>query len=313
MRLVVITGPTACGKTRLAAELAHRLRTTVLSADSRQVYRGLDIGTGKDLDEFQRFTPPVPVRLVDLADPAETYSLFRYKQDFHHALLDLSHETEIARGTRPLVVCGGTGLYLEAILRDFRLANVPEDPELRERLMKRDLDGLISELGSLDPGRRAGTDVLSKKRVVRALEIAYASREGPVDVSPPLPRPLEYLAFVVQVERRIQRERIDARLHARLDSGLVEEVAHLVKSGLTPARLDMLGMEYREIARFLRGEVTRDEMVTLLATAIHQLAKRQDTYFRGMARRGIPLVPISPDGLGSVLAALDSARFNPVG
>lgn len=313
MRLVVITGPTACGKTRLAAGIAHRLGSSVLSADSRQVYRGLDIGTGKDLDEFARFTPPVPVRLVDLADPGELYSLYRYKQDFHQVLLDEARDPAVADGSRPLVVCGGTGLYLEAILRDFRLVNVPEDVALRNTLMERDLTELVADLRREDPARLARTDLSSKKRVVRALEITRACRERPVELAPPLPRPLQFVAFALQVERRALNAMIDRRLHERLGAGLIEEVEHLVRTGTTADRLDMLGMEYREVGRFVRDEVSREAMEVRLSIAIHQLAKRQDTYLRGMVRRGIPLIPIEPGDVERVMGTIAEGRlFAPV-
>lgn len=287
MRLLVLVGPTATGKTALAARLAHTLGVDVLSADSRQVYRGLDLGTGKDLEEFRRYQPPIRHHLIDIADPGEVYSLFRYQEDCYRTLAELSRE-EGPRG-RAAILVGGTGLYLEAVLRRYRIANVPEDPALREALMARDQADLAEDLRRLDPGQADRTDMTSKKRIVRALEVAEWGRRRPVEYSRPPEEPLDFQTFCLDVGRPALRDRIDRRLASRLEAGMVEEVAGLLAQGVPPNRLKALGMEYREIAACLLGEKSRERMVEDLRHEIHLLAKRQETWFRGMERRGVPM------------------------
>jgi tRNA dimethylallyltransferase len=291
VNLLVIAGPTATGKTALAAEVAHRLGTSVVSVDSRQVYRGLDLGTGKDLEEYGKFPSPVPYRLIDIADPRETYSLFRFQEDCYAALEDLS-----AQGRGTVVLAGGTGMYLEAVLRGFRIANVPEDPGLRSALAGLSREELEARLREASPEVAARTDMSSRKRVLRGLEIA-ASPEAASYSRPPAV-PFRYRVFVTEMERAALRARIDARLEGRLKAGMVEEVEGLLASGVTRERMEVLGMEYREIAAYLAGHKTREVMEADLRHAIHMLAKRQETWFRGMPRRGVPAEPI-PAGIGA--------------
>lgn len=287
LRLLVILGPTATGKTALAAALAHRLGLDVISADSRQVYRGLDLGTGKDQEEFQRFVPPVRTHLLDIVEPEAVYSLFRYQQDCYAVIESLGRES--GPRAEAAVLVGGTGMYLEAVLRRYRIANVPEDAELREALSARDMDDLAAELRSRDPEVAARTDFSSKKRIVRALMVAESARRGPVEHSRPPEREFTYLAFGLRMDRAALRARIDRRLEARLEAGLVDEVRGLHARGVGAGRLKLLGMEYREVAAFLLGEKSYDRMVADLRHEIHLLAKRQETYFRGMERRGVPI------------------------
>jgi tRNA dimethylallyltransferase len=284
MKLLVIAGPTATGKTALAAELAHRLKIAVVSVDSRQVYRGLDLGTGKDLEEYRRFSPAVPYRLIDIADPRETFSLFQYQEACYRALEDLA-----AEGQEVAVLAGGTGMYLEAVLRRFRIANVPENPLLRASLAGLSREELEARLRAAAPEVAARTDMSSRKRILRGLEIAAApaeefSREPRVDFA--------YRVFVTEADRPVLRARIDARLEARLRAGLIEEVEGLLAAGVTRERMQVLGMEYREIADYLAGGKERERMVADLRHEIHLLAKRQETWFRGMPRRGIPITGI---------------------
>ena len=209
MKLLVITGPTATGKTALAAELAHRLGTAVVSVDSRQVYRGLDLGTGKDLEEYRRFSPAVPYRLIDIADPRETFSLFQYQEACYAALEELA-----AAGRRTAVLAGGTGMYLEAVLRRFRIANVPENPALRASLADRSREELEALLRSRSPEVAARTDMSSRKRILRGLEIAAAPGVAAFSREPAIT--WEHRIFVIGMERAEMRARIDARLEARL-------------------------------------------------------------------------------------------------
>lgn len=282
---VVIAGPTASGKTALAVDLAHRLGSEIFSMDSRQVYRGLDIGTGKDIEEYSRVAPAVPCHLIDIVEPEEVYSLFRFQVDAYAALDDF-------RGRRgddvPPVLAGGTGLYLEAVLKRYAIAEVPENPRLRAELMTRDAEDLQRELLGLNPAQYARTDLTSKKRIVRALEIALSPR-GAVPTTRLPEWTLDPLIFVLSIERSRLRERIRERLHARLRAGLVDEVRAARERGVTWERLALLGMEYRQVAAHLRGEKTLEAMTADLLHEIHLLSKRQETYFRGMERRGLPV------------------------
>lgn len=287
---IVVAGPTATGKTALAAGIAHRLGSDVFSMDSRQVYRGLDLGTGKDLLEYARFVPPVRHHLIDIVEPAEVYSLFRFQVDAYVALDTFLGE----RGPGvPPVLAGGTGLYLEAVLRRYAIAEVPENPALRAELMARDVHALRAELQSLSPAVYARTDLSSKKRVVRALEIAMTPR-GAIPESRLPDWELDPFILVTRLERAALRARIAERLRARLDAGLVQEVRALREAGLSWERLALLGMEYRAVAGHLRGDTSLEEMVAVLLHEIHLLSKRQETYFRGMERRGLPVRWIDP-------------------
>ena len=289
---IVIAGPTATGKTVLAVEVAHALGSEIFSIDSRQVYRGLDLGTGKDLEEYRRVEPPVPYHLIDNVDPSEVYSLFRFQADCYAALEDFRKR----RGKEtPPILAGGTGLYLEAVLKRYDIAEVPEDAELRENLSQRDLEDLKTELRERSPELYARVDVLNKRRVVRALEIALRAPAEEIPRSRLPEWTLKPLVFVTRWERPVLRERIAKRLEARLAAGLVEEVRRLREQGLSWERLDDLGMEYREVAAFLRGEKTLEKMSADLLLEIHLLAKRQETWFRGMERRGIPMRFIGPE------------------
>lgn len=294
IRLLVLVGPTACGKTGLAVDLAHAIGSEIVSADSRQVYRGLDIGSGKDLDEYRRVSPPVPYHLIDVADPRTVYSVFRYQEDCYRLLREKAGEPRYAEGL-PLLLVGGTGLYVEAVLRGFRIANVPEDAELRDRLMRRDHDDLLRELEQVDSELAGRTDCSSKKRVVRALEIAHHARTAPVRYSEPPPVAIERAVFVVDLPHDALERRIEARLHARFEQGLIDEVRGLLDAGVTPERMNLLGLEYREVTAYLTGAKSEPQMRHDLLRGIRRLAKRQRTWFRGLPRRGIDVEWIRPD------------------
>ena len=278
--LVSIVGPTACGKTALAVEVARALGGEVLSADSRQVYRGMDIGTGKDLCEYGTGEGSVAYHLIDIVDAGEKYNLFEFQRDFLNAYNDVK-----SRGAVP-VMCGGSGLYVESVLKGYRLIPVPENPELREALEHKSLDELTSMLASYKELHNT-TDVDTKKRAIRAIEIEeYYARTPAKEREFPL---LKSLLIGVDVDREVRRGRITARLKARLDEGLVEEVRSLLDSGVTPDQLIYYGLEYKYVTLYLTGELSFDEMAKGLETAIHQFAKRQMTWFRGMERRGLKI------------------------
>jgi len=280
--LIVILGPTAAGKTRLAARLAAWIGAELISADSRQIYRGMDIGTGKDLAEYVVDGVPVPYHLIDVAEPGHLFSVFEFQQRFYECFREIT-----ARGMMPVVV-GGTGLYIESILREYRMLPVPENAALREEPGKLGMEELAAKLLHLNPALHNTTDLTGRERLIRAIEIAeHASRQASRDA---IERPdIVPLVIGVRWDRTVLRERITKRLKERLDQGMIEEVRRLRDSGVSWERLDEMGLEYRYVSRYLRGEMSRDEMFKTLNIRIHQFAKRQDTWFRGMERRGITI------------------------
>jgi tRNA dimethylallyltransferase len=289
LQVLVIVGPTASGKTRLGVEVAHRLGSEIISADSRQVYRGLDIGTGKDLEEYARVEPSVPYHLIDVADPEEVYTLFRYQGDCYRVLTDLAVRPPFAGGGAPVVMVGGSGLYVEAVVRHYRLADVPVNSDLRADLEKFPLPALVERLQCEAPAIAAETDLSNARRVIRGLEIADFSKISPVPFSAPLDVPVSFTVFGVDAEREELRRRIGRRLRQRIDEGMIDEVRGLLDRGVGRPRLVELGLEYREVAAYLAGEKTRDGMISDLESAIVHFAKRQQTWFRGMERRGVPI------------------------
>ena len=302
IRLVVITGPTATGKTRLGVRVAHTLGSEILSADSRQVYRGLDLGSGKDMEEYRSVSPAVPVHLINVADPPRVYSVFHFQRDCYRLLQEKAGVGPFAEG-RPLVMVGGTGLWIEAVLRGYRIPDVPEDAALRAELMARPSADLVRELRDLDPAQHDRTDRSTKKRVVRALEIARYAREHEIRYSPPPPVEIEATVFAVDRPNPELYRRIDARLEDRLDQGMIEEVRGLLNAGITAGRMGQLGLEYREITAFLSGDKSREQMAVDLAAGIRRLARRQRTWFRGFERRGIPVRWIGPGDAAVVMEA----------
>ena len=303
LHVVAIVGPTACGKTRLGVEVAHCLGSEIVSADSRQVYRGLDIGTGKDLAEYAEVDPPIPYHLIDVADPEQVYTLFRFQQDCYRALRGLASRSPFADHSVPVIMVGGSGLYVEAVVRGYRLADVPNNADLRTRLDARNLEHLVGELKQRWPDFAVETDVTSKRRVIRAFEIAEFREKHPVPYSEPPGVPLRFSVFGIKIARQELRRRIGLRLRARLEEGMVKEVQGLLDRGLGPGRLEDLGLEYREVAAYLLGKKSREEMISDLESAIGRFAKRQQTWFRGMERRGTPIRWIEAHDVDSVISA----------
>ncbi len=278
--LVTLLGPTASGKTALAAALAAELGAEIISADSRQVYRAMDIGTGKDLADYVVDGRMIPYHLIDIAEPGSKYNVFEYQRDFLQAYEDI-----VGRG-RPVILCGGTGLYLESVLRSYRLVPVPENPALREALATRTL-GELTEILSGYKRLHNTTDVDTVKRAIRAIEIEEYYREHRIDERP-FPH-LHSLVVGLDVSRELRRERISTRLRARLDEGMVDEVRGLLDKGIAPDDLIYYGLEYKFLTLYIIGEITYEQMCHDLEIAIHQFAKRQMTWFRGMERRGVPI------------------------
>ncbi|MFA6334153.1 MAG: tRNA (adenosine(37)-N6)-dimethylallyltransferase MiaA [Bacteroidales bacterium] len=278
--LICILGPTASGKTKYAVRMAYGVGGEIISADSRQVYRGMDIGTGKDLSEYTINGVDIPYHLIDIADAGTKYNLFEYQRDFKKVYLDI-----VARGRQP-ILCGGTGMYIEAVTRGYSLPEVPPNPMLREELEKLSTDELILRLASLKTLHNK-TDTDSRKRLIRALEIALYQQEHTVDYSEALQFNTRFIG--ISVSREVRVARIDNRLKERLDNGMVEEVKSLIESGIASEDLIYYGLEYKFLALYLAGQLTYEQMVEQLAVAIHQFAKRQMTWFRGMERRGIKI------------------------
>ena len=278
--LITILGPTASGKTPLAAALAMRMGTEIISADSRQVYRRMDLGTGKDLADYTIGETQVPYHLIDICEPGYKYNVFEYQRDFLQA-----YEQITARGKTP-VLCGGTGMYLESVLRGYRLIPVPENPELRQALENKTLEELTDMLGRYKTLHNT-TDVDTVKRAIRAIEIEeYYLR---TDVQEREFPQLKSLVIGVDIDRELRREKISRRLRQRLDEGMVDEVRRLLDEGIPAENLIYYGLEYKYLTQYVIGEIMYDEMVRQLEIAIHQFAKRQMTWFRGMERRGIQI------------------------
>lgn len=274
--LIAILGPTASGKTPFAATLAAELHTEIISADSRQIYRGMDLGTGKDLADYTVDGKQIPYHLIDIAEPGYKYNVFEYQRDFLNA-----YETIKQKGCLP-VVCGGTGMYLESVLKGYKLLPVPENQELRTRLADKSLEELAEILATYKSLHNS-TDVDTAKRAIRAIEIEEYYAHTPVDERA-FP-PLKSLIIGVDIDRELRRQKITRRLQQRLDEGMVDEVRHLIEQGISPDDLIYYGLEYKYLTLYVIGKLTYDEMFHELEIAIHQFAKRQMTWFRGMERR----------------------------
>lgn len=277
INLIVILGPTASGKTALAVRLARDIGSEIISADSRQIYRGMDLGTGKDLSEYLVDGIAVPCHLIDMIDPGEDFSVFDYQQRFLACFADLSR-----RGLLPVLV-GGTGLYLESVLKGYRMSAVPENRLLREELDSEPMEALVRRLTALRPRLHNQSDLVDRRRLIRAIEIAEHSRHEPAGHS--LPH-INALVAGVRWERKRLRQRITARLHQRLAAGMIEEVISLRAAGLSWERLHYFGLEYRYVGCYLQGQMDYQTMFETLNTKIHQFAKRQETWFRRMERSG---------------------------
>lgn len=278
--LIALLGPTASGKTPFAAALAAELNTEIISADSRQIYREMDLGTGKDLGDYTVNGQQIPYHLIDIAEPGYKYNVFEYQRDFLKAYEDIRQ-----RGKLP-IVCGGTGMYLESVLKGYRLLPVPENAELRQRLAHHSLEELTELLKGYKQLHNT-TDVDTVKRAIRAIEIEeyYAAHPVPEREFPSL----KSLIIGVDIDRELRRKKITRRLKQRLDEGMVDEVRKLIEQGIHPDDLIYYGLEYKYLTLYVTGQLTFDEMFRGLEIAIHQFAKRQMTWFRGMERRGFTI------------------------
>jgi tRNA dimethylallyltransferase len=278
--VLVVTGPTASGKTTLAATLASRLDGEVISADSRQVYRHMNLGTGKDYSDYIIDGKQIPCHLIDIVDPGYKYNVFEYQRDFFNVFSDLKKRNKFP------VVCGGSGMYIDSIVSGYKMTEVPPDPGLRASFEKKSLKELTEILSSYKKLHNT-TDVDTKKRAIRAIEIEHFIKNRRGEQSDyPETRPL---ITGTMCDREIRRKRITERLKKRLEEGMIDEVRSLLTAGLKPETLIYYGLEYKYITLFLTGSLAYDDMLNSLETAIHQFAKRQMTWFRGMERRGIKI------------------------
>ncbi|WP_321368713.1 tRNA (adenosine(37)-N6)-dimethylallyltransferase MiaA [uncultured Desulfuromusa sp.] len=282
--LVVILGATAGGKTGLAVKAATHLSGEIISADSRQVYRGMDLGTGKDLQEYGN----VPYHLIDIVEPGSEYNVFQFQQDCFDCIEDIWQRQRLP------VICGGTGMYLDAVLRGYRMVAVPENPSLRKELERLSDDDLKQKLCQLKPEQHNRTDLEQRDRLVRAIEIALGEQDVAKQL-PPLPQ-ISPLVFGIKWPREILRKRIAIRLNERFEAGMIDEVQHLHDSGVPWERLEFYGLEYRLIAQYLQGQLNRNDMGQKLRSAIGQFAKRQDTFFRRMERNGVDIYWLNGEG-----------------
>ena len=303
--LLVVLGPTASGKTSIGVDLARRFGAEIISADSRQVYRGMDIGTGKDLADYGT---DVPYHLIDIMPAGYKYNLFEYLRDFDRARLDIA-----ARGRLPMLV-GGTGLYIESALNGLRLPEVPCNPQLRRDLSEKSLDELKDMLSSMKRLHNT-TDVDTAQRAIRAIEIETYYLDHTEMAEAAKPHPLKNAVVIgVDISREERRQRISARLEARISEGMADEVRRLLESGIKPEDLIYYGLEYKYLTLYVTGQMEYRQMLTELEIAIHQFAKRQMTWFRGMERRGFRIKWLPHDMprdefAGAVLREIESAPF----
>lgn len=296
---ITILGPTASGKTGVAVKLAAEIDAEIISADSRQVYRRMDLGTGKDLEDYCINGKNIPYHLIDIAEPGTKYNVYEYQKDFLQAYNDIR-----SRGKK-VIVCGGTGLYLESVLRSYRLSPVPQNPELREQLSGKSLAELTHILSQYKTLHNT-TDVDSAQRAIRAIEIAEYYKHTPID-DRPFPTLTSYV-IGIDVDRETRRQRISARLKQRLDNGMVDEVKRLLAEGIPADDLIYYGLEYKFLTLYAIGKMSYEEMFRQLEIAIHQFAKRQMTWFRGMERRGIDIHWMKPEEVSTT--AIEAATHS---
>ena len=281
--LITVIGPTASGKTSFAAALAYELNGEIISGDSRQIYRRMSIGTGKDLSDYVVNGNQIPYHLIDIREPGYKYSVYEFQQDFVDAYNEIKQRNKIP------ILCGGSGLYIEAVLKGYKLVSVPKNEALRERLEEKSLEELTSILRSYKTLHNT-TDVDTARRAVRAIEIEEYYRNLPPEYNDFLS--IDSLIVELDIPREERRARITKRLHDRLNEGMIEEVENLLKSGISPESLIYYGLEYKFITLYLTGQINYNQMVSQLEIAIHQFAKRQMTWFRGMETRGLTVYKI---------------------
>lgn len=295
--LITVLGPTATGKTRLAVELANRLNGEIISADSRQIYRGMDIGTGKDLEDYSIDGKNILYHLIDILDPTEDYNVFRFQNDFQKVYNNIQN-----RKTLP-ILCGGTGLYLDSILLNYKFEPIDANTELRKELESKSIDELMKQLKNLDLNLFNYWNLDTKRRIIRGIELALEN--GNPETNSRANDLSRTCILGVHYPTEIIRDRITNRLKIRLENGMIEEVELLLKNGLPKERLDYFGLEYKFIGRYLDGELIKDELFELLNIAIHQFAKRQRSWFRRMEKRGVKINWIKEGNLETAMNVIE--------
>ena len=293
--LITILGPTAVGKTRFAAKLADKFDGEIISADSRQVYKQMNLGTGKDFEDYSINGKNIPYHLIDILEPTEEYNLFKFKQDFRTAFNEITN-----RNKHPLLV-GGTGLYIHSILKNYQLPEANIDKNKIKHYRQLSLKELKSKLLKIKPELHNTTDMLIKERVINAIIVAESKT-----ILHKSPQNISSLTFGIKAERDVIKNRITARLKKRLNNGMVEEVQSLIDSGVTTERLKLFGLEYKFIAMYLSGELNYNDMFQKLNSAIHKFAKRQMTWFRKMEKEGVEIIWIANDELNSAISIIKS-------
>lgn len=278
--LITIIGPTASGKTAFACHLAHTLHTEIISGDSRQVYRSMDIGTGKDLSDYVINGENIPYHLIDIREAGDKYNIFEYQHDFHNVYTNIKNRDKLP------ILCGGSGLYVESVLRGYSLVNVPENKELRSKYADYSLQALTQILESYKTLHNK-TDVDTAQRAIRAIEIEEYKKAHPLEQNE-FP-PLNSLVIGVDIDRELRRKKISERLKARLEDGMIEEIKDILSQGVKPHDLIYYGLEYKYVTLYILGQLSYEDMYSQLEIAIHQFAKRQMTWFRGMEKRGIDI------------------------
>ena len=283
MKLIIITGPTACGKTSIATKLANDLSGEIISADSRQIYKGMDIGTGKDLKEYEINNKKIPYHLIDILDPMDNYSVHDFQKDFSESFNIINKKNKIP------ILCGGTGLYIESILLDYDLSKKPPpNEELRDELANYSKEKLLDILSDLsNPTNMREMLLITKKQIIRNIEIIKNNQPSSGFKLKPLND--SSLIIGLNIDREFLREKIKIRLEERVNNGMIEEVEALIKNGMPIDRLEYFGLEYRFIGKYLKGIIKKDEMIESLKTSIRKFAKRQRTWFRRMEKRGIDI------------------------
>lgn len=279
-KLITIIGPTASGKTPFAVELANKIDAEIISGDSRQIYRLMDIGTGKDLNEYTIGTKKIRYHLIDIREPGEKYTLYDFQKDFHSAYQDILNQNKTP------ILCGGTGLYIESVLKGYELKKAPKNELLRESLQNKSLDELSAILSKYK-NLHNKTDSDSRKRAIRAIEIAAFQQVQKPSFQDY--KPIDSLIIGVSIDRENRRHKISSRLKARIDEGMIDEVKKILSLGVAPEDLIYYGLEYKFVTLFAIGQISYQEMFSQLEIAIHQFAKRQMTWFRGMERRGLSI------------------------
>jgi len=289
LNLVVILGPTASGKTNLAVKLADSFDTEIISGDSRQIYKGMDIGTGKDLCEYQINNKKIPYHLIDILNPEQDYSIHQFREDFYRAYNKIINKNKFS------ILCGGSGLYLESILLNYQIPNVPPDNNLREKLQKQSLEILKNKLKKIDSSIYDSKYHITKRRIIRTIEVFNQNNiNNKIILHPPINN---YCVLGILTDREILLKKIKKRLDERLNNGMIEEVENLIKDGITLDRLKYFGLEYKFLGEYLFDNISFEEMVNKLNVAINRFSKRQMTFFRRMEKRGIQIKWINNNDL----------------